>query len=161
MVEPAARDTAFMSTSAESAGDGVGLCVPQWQTTDWSMLFSYAELVRVPRGTLLIEKDALERTLYFVASGLLEVTSILGGASTAASAIVHPGEVVGELSFLDGQPRSATVWAIADSELYRLHFNQYEAFANAHPHKMCDLLLALGRVVSLRLRRTEAQRARV
>jgi len=158
MAQDAARDNAFLRASGDTVGDDEGLSVPQWQPADWSTLFSYAELVVVPRGTALIEKDGLERALYFVASGLLEVTNILGGASSSASAIVHPGEVVGELAFLDGHPRSASVFAIADSELYRLQFPRYEAFAAAHPRKACDLLLAVGRVVSMRLRHTETRR---
>jgi len=52
------------------------------------------------------------------------------------------------------------VYAIADSELYRLQFERYEAFAEAHPRQACDLLMALGRVVSMRLRHTETRRER-
>ena len=154
MTRDAAGDNAFLRPAGETVGDDEGLSVPQWQPEDWSTLFSYAEPVIVPRGTTLIEKDRRERALYFVASGLLEVTNILGGKATGASAIVHPGEVVGELAFLDGFPRSASVFAIADSELYRLQFDRFEAFAEAHPDRAWQLLLALGRVVSMRLRHT-------
>lgn len=156
MPQPTARDNAFLRPSGETVGDDEALSVPQWQPADWSALFSYAELVVVPRGSKLIEKHRLERALYFVASGLLEVTNILGGKTSAASAIVRPGEVVGELSFLDGHPRSASVFAIADSELYRLQFDRFEAFAAARPDRAWQLLLALGRVVSMRLRHTES-----
>ena len=155
MAHDTSGDNAFLRPAGETVGDDEGLTVPQWQPADWSTLFSYAERVVVPRGSKLIEKHRLERALYFVASGLLEVTNILGGKSSAASAIVHPGEVVGELSFLDGHPRSASVFAIADSELYRLQFDRFEAFAAAHPDKAWQMLLALGRVVSMRLRHTE------
>ena len=155
MPQTTARDNAFLRASADTVGDDERLTVPQWQPAEWSSLFSFAELVVVPRGSKLIDKHRLERALYFVASGLLEVTNILGGKSTGASAIVHPGEVVGELSFLDGHPRSASVFAIADSELDRLQFDRFEAFAAAHPDKAWQLLLALGRVVSMRLRHTE------
>jgi len=161
MAQDAAGDNAFLRPSGQTLGDDEGLSVPQWRPADWSSLFAYAERVTVPRGSKLIEKDKLERALYFVASGLLEVTNILGGKSTEASAIVHLGEVVGELSFLDGHPRSASVFAIADSELYRLQFDRFEAFAAAHPDKAWQLLLALGRVVSMRLRHTATGRDQV
>jgi CRP-like cAMP-binding protein len=157
MTQDAAGENAFLRPAGETVGDDEGLSVPQWQPADWSTLFSHAERVVVPRGTALIEKDRVERAIYFVASGLLEVTNILGGKATGASAIVHPGEVVGELSFLDGHPRSASVFAIADSELYRLQFARFEAFAAARPDKAWQLLLALGRVVSMRLRHTDTR----
>jgi CRP-like cAMP-binding protein len=67
--------------------------------------------------------------------------------------------VVGELSFFDGHARSAKVWAIADSELYRFEFTAYQAFADEHPRKACDLLLALGSVVSARLRNAQLGRS--
>ena len=149
----------FMRGATGSTAGADALSVPQWQAEDWTALFTHADLVKVPRGSVLIEKDSAERALYFVATGMLEVTTILGGLSLAAIAKVRPGSVVGELAFLDGRPRSAKVWAVADSELYRLQFTAFEAFADAHPRKACDLLLALGRVVSIRLRNTQAQRA--
>lgn len=158
MPADAARDNAFLRESGETVGDDEGLTVPHWHASDWSTLFSFAELLTVPRGGTVIEKDRRDRALYFVASGLLEVTNILGGTSSAASAIVHPGEVVGELSFLDDHPRSASVFAIADSDVYRLQFDRFQAFAAAHPAKACDLMFAVGRVVSMRLRHTEARR---
>lgn len=100
-----------------------------------------------------IRQNAAERALYLVQSGVLEVTSVAGGGSVRAMDWYRPGSVVGELSFLDGKPRSAEVYAILDGVLYRLDFRAYQAFADAHPRKARDLVLAIGRVVALRLRR--------
>ena len=158
MAQSATRDTTFIRVFAEAAKDGDALSIPRWQPADWSTFFAYADLVRMPRGSVLIEKDAAERALYLVATGLLEVTTILGGMAVSSLAKVHPGSVVGELSFLDDHPRSASVFAIADSDVYRLQFDRFQAFAAAHPAKACDLMFAVGRVVSMRLRHTEARR---
>ena len=144
---------AFLRAAAEaSSDDGELLIVPYWQRADWEALFSYAERVKVARGNVLIRQGAEERQLYFVTSGLLEVDSASGGLS--AIVMVHPGSVVGELSFLDGKPRAAKVGAVADSDLYRLEVPDYQAFVDANPRKACDLAFAIGRVVALRLRRT-------
>jgi len=144
----------FICAAAEASPNGELLVVPQWQQANWETLFSYAQHVKVRRGDVLIRQDSPERALYFVKSGLLEVTSVVGNLSLSAIARFHPGSVVGELSFLDGQARSAEVRAVADSELYRLDFRDYQDFAGAHPSKACDLVFAVGRVVALRLRRT-------
>ena len=107
------------------------LVIPGWRETDWETLFSYAERIRVASGDILIRKEASDRALYFLTSGVLEVTAVLSSDSLGPIAKIHPGTVVGELAFLDGMPRSAKVWAVTDSELYRLDFADYERFATA------------------------------
>lgn len=157
MAEPSAGITAFLHTAAEERPDRELLVVPQWQRSDWQILFSNARCLNVAHGNVLIQEEASERVIYFVASGLLEVTSALSSRSTGALANIHPGSVVGELSFFDGRPRSAKVSAVADSELYRLGYADFLRYADAHPRQACDLLMAIGRVVASRLRRTQAR----
>ena len=153
---PADPVAAFLRASA---GDDKSelLGVPGWQRADWDALFAHAHRMHVGQGQVLIRKHAAERALYFLSSGLLEVTAVLSSHSLGPIAKVHPGSVVGELAFLDGRPRSAKVWAVKDSELYRLDFADYERFADAHPRKTCDLLFAVGRVVALRLRHSRSR----
>lgn len=146
--------TVFLRAAADAHPDGEPLVVPQWQRADWELLFSYTQHVKVSRDETLMRQNAAERTLYFVESGVLEVTSVAGSLSLRAIDWFHPGSVVGELAFLDGKPRAAEICAVVDSELYRLDFQDYLAFADAHPRKACDLVLAIGRVVALRLRHT-------
>lgn len=159
MADVAAAITPFLRAAAEEQLDEQLLVVP-WQRADWEILFSYTRSVHVTRGDVLIQEDASDRALYFVASGLLEVTSVLSSYSLGVIAKVRPASVVGELSFLDGRPRSAKVWAVVDSELYCLDFERYRDFASAHPRHTSDLLFALGRIVALRLRRNQARAGR-
>jgi CRP-like cAMP-binding protein len=151
MTEADAAIAPFLRATAQSSPNGELLVVPQWQRADWEALFSHAQQVKIARDDVLIHQDAAERGLYFVASGLLDLDSVPG---LSAIVTVHPGSVVGELSFLDGKPRAAKVWAVADSDLYRLDLQDYERFVDAYPRKACDLAFAIGRVVALRLRRT-------
>src|SRR5215468_1003367 len=147
-VEPFVHAAARLTLGAEP------LVVTQWQRGDWETLFSYAQQVRVPRGSMLIRRNGVDRALYFVESGALEVTSVTGSFSPEAIDWFLPGSIVGELSFFDGKPRSAAVSAAADSELYRLDFQAYQRFVDAHPRMACDLVFAIGQLVALRLRQT-------
>jgi len=156
MALPAAGIAAFLRAAAEERPDRQLLVVPQWQEADWETFLSHAHPWKVPRGKVLIQEDASERVIYFVSSGLLEVTSVMSSQSMGTLAKIHPGSVVGELSFFDGRPRSAKVWSVADSELYRLDYDAFLEYADAQPRRACDLLMAIGRVVALRLRRTQA-----
>lgn len=160
MADPAAGIAAFLRAAAEGKSEQELLVVPQWKQADWEALFACTARLQVARGDVLIREEASERALYFLAAGLLEVTSVLGSDSLGVIAKVRPGSVVGELAFLDGRPRLAKVWAVADSELYRLEFEDYQRFADAHPRETCDLLFALARVVASRLRRMQARTAR-
>ena len=153
MAKPVSEAVAAFVRAVAQDSEGQGLLViPGWREADWETLLSYADRIRVASGDVLIRKEAAERALYFLVSGVLEVTAVLSSHSLGPIAKIRPGTIVGELAFLDGMPRSAKVWAVADSELYRLDFADYERFATAHPRQTCDLLFAIGRVVALRLR---------
>ena len=67
---------------------------------------------------------------------------------------IGAGSVIGEQSFFDGLPRSAHVWAVTDGELLTLEFDDYKRFGQEEPTLARDLLFALARVLSVRLRNT-------
>jgi CRP-like cAMP-binding protein len=87
-----------------------------------------------------------DRALYLVLSGRLQ--ALVGGATS-----IDAGSVFGELAFLDGLPRSATVRALEDGEALRLSFDAFETLAARHPELGRAILLDLGRIAALRLRR--------
>jgi CRP/FNR family cyclic AMP-dependent transcriptional regulator len=62
--------------------------------------------------------------------------------------------VVGEQSFLDHQPRSTSIRALTEGEVFRLSREKFLVFSAREPALARDLLLDLGRIVSLRLRDT-------
>ncbi len=63
----------------------------------------------VPEGTVLVREGTVARASYVIVDGRAEVA--IGGTPVAA---VGPGDHVGEMALLDGQPRSATVTAKTD-----------------------------------------------
>jgi CRP-like cAMP-binding protein len=64
------------------------------------------------------------------------------------------GTVVGEQTFLDGRPRSATIRALTDGALVRLSRESFDVLSAREPELARAILLDLGRILSLRLRRT-------
>ena len=64
--------------------------------------------------------------------------------------ICERGDFFGELAFLDGGARSATVLVTEDLEALLMDRGDLEIFLKRHPHAAVDLLTALGR----RLRKT-------
>ncbi len=63
-----------------------------------------------------------------------------------------PGEILGEMSLLEGKPASATVWAVEDSLLLVLPVDILQRELEENPHLAARFYCALGRIVSGRLR---------
>lgn len=131
------------------------LVLPGWNEADWEKLFTHTRCCSVRASEVVIHRDGADRTISFVTAGLFEVgISQVDGVSIAPLARIGPGSVIGEQSFFDGLPRSANVWAISEGELLALEFSEFNAFSRAEPALARDLLFALGRVLSVRLRNT-------
>ena len=146
----------FMQAArASSTPSSDVLALPQWSEANWVDLLGRAVPRRVHASEIIISRGAEERSLYFTAAGEFEVGSAyIGGFSITSLANIPEGSVFGEQSFFDALPRSANVWAHTAGELLILPFENYLAFAEARPLLARDLLFALSRVLSLRLRNT-------
>ena len=104
---------------------------------------------------VVIQRGATDRALHFVVAGVLEVgVTQVDGISIAPLAKITAGSTVGEQSFFDGQPRSTNVYAISDGETLRLEYDEFMRFSREEPALTRDLLFAMGRVLSSRLRNT-------
>ncbi len=83
----------------------------------------------IPGGIIIREQEA-DDGLYILESGVAQVTKSAAGAagSEAVLATLHQGNIFGEISLIDGLPRSATVTAIGPIVCY---FLPREAFIQA------------------------------
>lgn len=146
----------FMRAANEaSASSSDVLILPHWNEESWIKLLGRAQPRAVSAHEIIVARGSAERSLYFTAVGEFEVGgAYVGGASLTWLARIPPGSVFGEQSFFDGLARSANVWAHADGELLVLTYDSYLGFASDEPQLARDLVFALGRILSLRLRNT-------
>ena len=129
------------------------LDLPSWSSREWDALNSFAAERTLSAGEVLIKRGETERAMYFVTEGELEVVTLYGdGQSLGPLYRVQAGSVVGDQSFFDELPRSAKVWAVQSSRLRRLSFEEFQAYSRAYPDRALELLFALGKVLSVRLR---------
>lgn len=141
-----------------AAASGEALTPRGWSAEDWRELFRFTDLRRIGAADVLIRRGDPDCTLYFVLHGSLEVVIHSGdGISMGPLTRVGAGSVLGEQSFFDGNPRSASVWAVVDSEVAAMTPQQYADFTTARPELTRELLFALGRILAVRLRRTTAK----
>jgi CRP/FNR family cyclic AMP-dependent transcriptional regulator len=82
--------------------------------------FAGAERLTIAPGAVLFRAGDEDRRVFFVEDGVLDVTVPKADGGVRTLARLHAGEVVGELSWLLGRPRSATVVARARATLRAL-----------------------------------------
>jgi CRP-like cAMP-binding protein len=87
---------------------------------------------------------------YWVDEGLLKASITASGGGEHIVAIFGPGSVVGELSMVDGAPRSTSVTALGHSKLRFVSRSAFEAFGRAKP----DFYRHLTTLLARRLRDT-------
>ncbi|MDR3420560.1 MAG: Crp/Fnr family transcriptional regulator [Xanthobacteraceae bacterium] len=114
-------------------------------------LFADAKPVRLRADEVLFLSDDPGDGCYRVEEGLLKVTMVSSAGSERILAFFGPGGFVGELSMIDGLPRSASVVAVRDAALSFLSRAAFEAFAKKHP----EVYKSLVSLLAARLRETD------
>ena len=104
-----------------------------------------------PRPGLVPAGDS-GRGCYRIEDGLLKVTMVSSSGSERFLAFLGRGAIVGELSIIDGLPRSASVVVVRNATMSFLSRAAFEAFRPKHP----ELFKALARLLAKRLRETDA-----
>ena len=111
-------------------------------------LFREARVVRLaPQQMLFVAGDPGDGC-YQVEEGLLKVVAPSPSGGDRILAILGPGELVGELSMIDGLPRSASVTALRES---KLSFVSRSVF-NAVTHKQPEINRHITALLARRLR---------
>jgi CRP/FNR family transcriptional regulator, cyclic AMP receptor protein len=114
-------------------------------------LFVAARRRSIKAGEVLFAGGDAGDGCYLLDRGLLKVTVTSSRGEERTIAILGPGAVVGELSMIDGGPRSASVVALRDSSV---RFTSREVFAKymaAHP----EAFQALVAILAFRLRKAD------
>lgn len=95
-----------------------------------------------PAGTVLTREGQAGGLAYVIERGSCEV--LRGGRRVAC---LGPGEVVGELSLLDGGPRTATVRVVTDADVLEISHRDLRCLLREAPGLRRSLLQALaGRI---------------
>jgi CRP-like cAMP-binding protein len=123
----------------------------QLSDSDLEWLIAAGTRQRVHAGTILIEQGKPVNALYIVLDGTLGVSFGGGRPPTRLGC----GEVVGEISFVDSRPPSATVTALEDAVLLALSRRDLAAKLEADPAFAARFYRFLGIFLAHRLRELE------
>jgi CRP-like cAMP-binding protein len=96
-------------------------------------LFGQGRVVHLaPHQTLFLAGDPGDGC-YLVEDGLLKVNVVSPAGGERILAILGPGALVGDLSMIDGKPRSASVGAVRESKLRFVSRAAFDEFARKQP----------------------------
>jgi len=127
---------------------------------DRAALAADLDVVRFPAGRVLFNYGDPGDSLYVIRSGEVEVFFKDDTGSRIVLDTAKAGDVFGELSLLDGGPRTASVVATQDLEALRVDRANLDHFLKGHPAATLDLLTAMGRrlrATSEKLRHTASR----
>jgi len=110
------------------------------------------------KNEIVFKEGDQTRDLYFLTKGKMTVYIYLPESDIQKRLFAYaPGTVVGEMSFLDGDPRSASVWASERSEIMCLPIKNFQRLSQKEPELTAKFMKNLALEISGRLRRTSNQ----
>jgi anion transporter len=112
---------------------------------------------RHARGTVLCYEGDEARDFYIIKSGHVEVLVNRGGNQRELVAVSGPNDWFGERALFSDMPRSATVVARSDIEVWRLAKDKFDALIEENP----SLILHFTQVISDRLYRGNQELSKV
>lgn len=104
------------------------------------------------KGMIIFHKGGMGQTLYIIESGKVRIFILSESGQEISVNIYGPGEVFGELSLLDGQPRSAGAVTLEKTVTLTLRRDDFLPLLEACPRMAQGIL----EVLSSRLRYTTA-----
>jgi len=110
-------------------------------------------------GDVLIQEGSADDHLYVVVSGVLGVVKGAGSDDEVTLNAIRPGSMVGELSFLDGASRYASLVALSDTRVLGLSRADLEGLLETRPKVVYHVMRAIVRVVHEIQRRMSMQTA--
>ncbi len=120
---------------------------------EWMIANGHKETIQ--SGDILIHRDEPVENLYIILSGQLSIRD--GITSINEIAAVGPGEVLGEMSFLEARPPSVSVTASESCEIFVISKTLIEERMRMDIQFKSNFYYALALFLSNRLRKTTDQ----
>ena len=110
-------------------------------------------------GEVLVPEGTSDNHLYVPVRGALGVVRNAGRPDAVTLFTLTPGELVGELSFLDATPHYAALVAAGPTRVLGLERERLEALLESHPHLVYQVMRAIVRTTHQIQRRLSMQQA--
>jgi CRP/FNR family cyclic AMP-dependent transcriptional regulator len=108
-----------------------------------SWLAEHLHRRNIPPGTNIISAEQPGETVYVILSGCVKIHVEQANGTDVTLAILGPGDVVGEMSLLDGTGRSANVLALEDTSLLWMDRDAFEECLRNMPGVTANMMRIL------------------
>ena len=120
---------------------------------DIEALLSHARFEHHRAAEVIFAKGSPGRSMMAVLEGSIRISSTAGAGREVVLAILHAGEIFGEIALLDGGERTADAIAMTDTDILIIDHRDFIPFLE----KRGDLCVKLLRILCRRLRQTDEQ----
>ena len=120
-------------------------------------LAQVATAMGLETGMFLLEEGHRDDMIHVVSKGILEVVTNTGGGEWVTLQVLRPGDMAGELGFIDDVAHSAAIRAATNTEVFSLSRANLEAVLHEDPDLVYKVMRAIIRTVHGILRRMNAQ----
>lgn len=109
-------------------------------------------------GEVVFSKDDAPEEMYILKSGRCDVKISAGGvAETYTVYPLNPGDIFGEVGFVDGSTRSATVKCTKEAEVIKLPREAFATLCGEKPHIGHIVMKNIAIILARRLRETDEE----
>jgi CRP/FNR family cyclic AMP-dependent transcriptional regulator len=117
-------------------------------------LSRYLHLCTAEPGTVFVQQGRREAYLCLIVEGRVRIMKEGAGRAATEIGSAGAGRVVGEMSLIDGEPRSASVVADEPTTLLVLTAEGFARLSSEVPRLAVKILLKISKLISQRLRQT-------
>ena len=115
---------------------------------DWHLIADKAEQLTFKKGAKLLHQGSQTKSVYLLVKG----TALIQSDSKTKIAQIGPGEICGEMAFLEQGNASASVIAEEDIDAFAVHWSALEDLFGLYPHLGSRFYRSLAVSLSRRLR---------
>ena len=118
------------------------------------ILARYMAAHKVEKGTTILHEGGDDAHMILIIQGRVDIVKEDNSKVQKPLATLGPGRTFGEMSLVDGEPRSASAVAATDVLLVVLTKDNFVRLTENSPHLALNLVLKISRLMSHRLRQT-------
>jgi CRP-like cAMP-binding protein len=124
---------------------------------DIDIVAGLIHLHKLPDGHVITPEGEADSHMHVVVNGALAVSRHDAAGQWENLHVMTAGDLVGELSFLDGTPRYAALRALGETEVLSLDRGDLESMVDTHPWIAYRLMRAIVRFTHTLQRRMSMQ----
>lgn len=120
-------------------------------------LAAYMDVYHVPTDSVLFSEGDKNAYLVLIVKGLVNAMKYDSEHTAKCIATLGAGRTIGEMSIIDGEPRSASAVTATDSTLLVITAEKFDRLMGERPYIGAALVLKIAKLMSQYLRQTSGR----